>query len=223
MSKNYLPDKDNDLGPWVNTFTTYAGDHLAALGLTVDQLDQISGAATEYQNALAAHTAAAAAARTARQAKDLAKKSLTGSIRSLVKQLQANPNLTNTQREALGISLRDDTRTTHNPPVSSPDPRVRTIKHLGHIIGFLDSDTEKAAKPAGVDAAEVYMAIVPADAPAPADYSQYAFVGLATRSTFTLGFEPADASKRAYYLARWVNGKGQYGPFGTATSATIAA
>jgi len=42
-----------------------------------------------------------------------------------------------------------------------------------------------------------------------------------TKTPYTYDFEPADAGKTAYYWVRWVNPKGEPGPWGAMVSATI--
>jgi hypothetical protein len=46
---------------------------------------------------------------------------------------------------------------------------------------------------------------------------------MATKQGFAVSFSAADAGKRAYYYGRWVNARGQMGPWSAAVSLGVAA
>src|SRR5438477_78665 len=76
---------------------------------------------------------------------------------------------------------------------------------------------------AGDLGAEVWMKVCPKGAAAPADPAEMSFVGVQTRTRFTVELTPADAGKAAFYRMRWVNSRGEKGPWSEAVCATIAA
>ncbi|HEV7858837.1 MAG TPA: hypothetical protein VGO91_09435, partial [Pyrinomonadaceae bacterium] len=57
--------------------------------------------------------------------------------------------------------------------------------------------------------------------PAPSDPSQLHFMGLDTSTPYMVQFGGEDAGKTAYYMLRWVNSKGEQGPWSQTASATI--
>ena len=94
---------------------------------------------------------------------------------------------------------------------------------LTHVLKLIDSDSDKASKPDGVDGAEIYLKIVPTGDPAPANPNELTFAGVATTSKVTRTFDAEDAGKTCYYRMRWVNTTGKPGPWGQQVGATIAA
>ena len=76
------------------------------------------------------------------------------------------------------------------------------------------------AKPAGVRGAEIYCAIATT---APADPAAYRFLALDTATPYLIEHAPADGGKTAHYLLRWVNTRGEAGPWSETVSATIGA
>ena len=83
--------------------------------------------------------------------------------------------------------------------------------------------TKKAAKPDGVEAAEVWLKIVPAGGPVPANPSDFTFAGPATQTRIKREFNADDAGKTAFYRLRWINARGEVGDWGPKVAATIAA
>jgi hypothetical protein len=59
--------------------------------------------------------------------------------------------------------------------------------------------------------------------PAPTDPSQCVFLALDTRTPYTADYAGTDAGKVAHYMLRWVNTRGEKGPWSETVSATIGA
>jgi hypothetical protein len=57
----------------------------------------------------------------------------------------------------------------------------------------------------------------------PSDPEQYDNCGLAMSSPFSLSHEGADVTKNAYIVGRWVNTRGEKGPWSESVMATISA
>ena len=106
-------------------------------------------------------------------------------------------------------------------PKSFPVATVIATDRLEHNVSFSDSSTPtRRGKPFGVQGCEVYVAV--ADNP-PTDPKAYRFVALATRSPQKVTFGSEDGGKTANYLLRWVNTKGEKGPWSSVLSSTIPA
>ena len=94
-------------------------------------------------------------------------------------------------------------------------------QRLLHVIAFADEATPtRTAKPKGVMGAEVWVKV---GEPAPVDESELTFLALDTRTPYTAKYVGADANKVAHYMLRWVNTRGQKGPWSETASATIGA
>ncbi len=73
------------------------------------------------------------------------------------------------------------------------------------------------AKPEGAMGCEIWVKV----GSAPADPSELHFLGLDTRTPCTAEYGGEDAGKTAHYMLRWVNSKGEQGPWSQTVSATI--
>ena len=222
MAVDYIPQADGSFDAWQNNFVAYAVANAAALGLDpLTDIPPLTNAQTTWAADYPAHTTAQAAAQSARQAKDAARGAFVGVIRPLVARLQASPDVDDIERQALGITVPDVTPTASAIPTSRPLVTVDTSQRLRHVIRFADELTPtRTAKPDGVMGAEVWVKI---GDPAPADPSELTFLALDTRTPYTADYPGTDGNKTAHYMLRWVNTRGEKGPWSETASATIGA
>jgi hypothetical protein len=84
----------------------------------------------------------------------------------------------------------------------------------------------RCARPAGVLGAEVWVKLVDADTSAPTDPAALTFLTTTTRPSFRAAFkvgEGGDMGGAAVCMARWVNTRGEKGPWSEITTATVGA
>lgn len=221
MGTPYIPPPDGNFNAWVGQFHSYASANLAALGLSAGDLAPVSAAMGSWSAAYAANTAARAAAEAAATAKTQARRELESLVRTLVRRLQASPAVSDAERQSLGLRVRDRTPTPIPPPSTRPRAAADTGQRLRHLLRLADETTPaRRAKPPGAAACLVFAKI--GGAP-PADASECAFIGSASRGRLTVDYAGDDGGKPAHYLACWVNAKGQRGPWSETLTVTIAA
>ena len=221
MGSNYIPSPDGDFDTWQNNFYTYANANLANLGLVAADLTAITTARTAWTNGLTANAAAQTTARAARQTKDDARSAYETLIRSLVRRLQSSPSVDNAERQALGITVKDDvaTLTAASAAATRPVGVVDTSERLRHTIKFFDEATPQSrAKPDGVMGCEIWVKI---GDPAPADSGELQFLALDSATPYVAEFTGNQSGKKAHYMLRWVTTRGDKGPWSETVSATI--
>lgn len=154
------------------------------------------------------------------QAKDDARGKYEKSLRSFVAQwLANNTRVANSDRERMGLTIKSASRTPVAVPVSCPVGQVDFSTRLQHLIHFSDEDSPRSkAKPAGVHGCEIWMKI---DGIAPVDASELSYVGTNTSSPHAMNFEGKYAGKTAFYWLRWVNTRGEHGPWSSTVSAMV--
>ncbi len=94
---------------------------------------------------------------------------------------------------------------------------------IGSMITPHKSTPKSRARPKGVLGAEVWVKLVDAGQPAPTDPAVLSFLTLTTRPTVRTEFKAMDGGKTAVYMLRWVNTRGEKGPWSEICSATVAA
>ncbi len=113
---DYIPAPDAEFNAWQQNFVTYASANLAGLGLVAGDMTPITAAQTTWASAYPAHVTAAAAAISARAAKDGARVSYVALLRALVRRLQASPDVSDAERASLGITIPDPGSGPIGPP-----------------------------------------------------------------------------------------------------------
>jgi hypothetical protein len=221
---DYLPGPDPEFNVWQENFLIYATANMATLGLVAGDLTPITTGQTNWSSAYSDHVAKQAAATAARTTKDTRRAEYEAAIRPLVRRLQASSSVDDAERAGLGITVPDPTATPAAVPTTKPVGQVDTRQRLQHTISWVDELTPTSkGKPAGVQGAEVWVKVQPtADAP-PGDPSGFTFLALDSRSPYLATYDGADGGKTAHYLLRWVNTRGQKGPWSETVSATIGA
>lgn len=217
---DYIPGPDASFQAWQSNFVTYANANLAALGLTAADMTPITAAQTPWVNGFTAHIAAVNAAKAAKQTKDEARAAYVAVIRPLVRRLQASPQVSDAERAALGITVRDNQPSPIGPPTTSPIVSVECGNRLQHTLRFVDSATPtRRAKPAGVLGVEIWNHV----GTTPPTENDLRFVAVDTNAPYVLTYPSAEGGKTAYYWLRWVSPTGERGPWSEQAQATIAA
>src|SRR6185436_9227732 len=104
-----------------------------------------------YATALTAHVAAKNAAESATENKDEVRETGEDFVRTIVRMLQANPDVTDAQRESLGIPVHDSVRTPIAAPTVQPVLIPRDTLHLGRTFRIVTAEEpNRRGKAAGV-------------------------------------------------------------------------
>jgi len=149
MANDYIPRCDAEFNGWQANFVASGNANLAGLGVVAADLTPIITAQGAWSSAYSAHVAVSAAAQSARQNKDDNRGSLESLIRALVRRLQASPDVSDPERQQLGITVTDAERTPVGPPTSRPVATVDAGERLRHTIEFSDESTPtRKARPA---------------------------------------------------------------------------
>lgn len=244
-SNDYIPRPDGDFSAWLEQYWEYLKFWWDKQGLDTAELAALELAVQEWRVAYPAHTTAQAAAEGARQAKDSARTALEQQIRPITRFVQSWPKTTDANRAEMGITISGTSRTPGGGPTTRPLAIVDGAQRLTHQLRLVDESTPtRRARPAGVLGAEVWVKLaepngqsangqmvklkaVDADAsPAAAaagDPANFTFLTMTTKPSFRATFKPAEGGKTAIYMARWVNTRGEKGPWSEIATATVAA
>lgn len=216
---DYVPGPDPDFNTWQANYFDYLNANLTALGLATTDLTALAGAQTDWVTAYTAQVAAQASAQGASQTKKAARETYERLLRGMTQRLQAQPNVSDAHRAGMGVSIRETGRTPAGVPETRPVATVDTSQRLRHTINFSDETTPtRRAKPAGVMGCEIWVKVGEA---APVDPSELKFLALDTATPYTANYDGAEGGKVAHYMLRWVNRKGEPGPWSQTVSATI--
>jgi hypothetical protein len=135
-------------------------------------------------------------------------------LRVLVLNLECNTRVSDDQRRAMGIVIRD------RKPTSYPFYLIdlSMIRTLSIFFQALILGGRSRAKPVGVHGAEMLWAILDT---APTSVDALTHSSFSTHSPFTLTFDESDRKKTVYFCLRWENTRGEKGPWSEIDTAVI--
>lgn len=222
MTKPYIPNTDSDFLLWALNFSTYLTTHATSMGFTESDAQNIATAANGFDTALSQHVAKRDAAAAARVQKDAGKASAKDEIRAMARRIQASPQVTDEDREAMGLTVRDSVRTlSSEPKMNRPYGIVDTSKPFRHTVKYRQEGAEGRGKPDYAVGCEVWMKIAAASEPVPTNPDDLKCLGTNSASPYIREFAGGDANKVAHYRLRWITRDGTKGPWSEIISATI--
>ena len=217
---NYIPTIESGFHDWVNKFAKYIKDNYRALGLTEEQNEALQSLFIEWKTIYDEHISIKKKAKSIAKQKNEAHESLEKKVRELTNIIQIISSLTDEQKTALGITIRKTTKTLSPVPSTRPIANIENSEHLIHKIHFLDESTpESKKKPYRVQGCEIWHKI---DGTKPKDETEIKYITTSTKTPCIVDYKDTDAGKMAHYMLRWINTRGERGPWSETISITIS-
>lgn len=217
--KSYIPESDAGFNVWQSNFIETAEPELTTWGIATDSFTPVTHAQSVWTPAYAKADNKGNRTPADVTAKTQARKLFEKAIRTFVtQQIANNPKVTDADRKNLGVTVRSGSRTAVPVPTTRPVATVDFSVRLQHSIHFSDEATTGKAKPDGVHGCEIW-AKTGGDAPVKA--SELTYLATDTRTPYIAVFEGDETGKTVYYWLRWVNTRGERGPWSTPVSAVV--
>ncbi len=218
---DFIPQNDAEFNLWQANLVEVVESGQLDWGISPDDLATLKNKQTVWTKAFAKASNKQSRSSSDVQAKNEARETYVKDLRSFVAQwLANNTKVSNSDRERMGLTVKSGTRTSVKVPATVPIGTVDFSVLRQHTINYSDEATPRSkAKPAGVHGCEIWMKI---DGAPPVDASELSYVATDTSSPYTVNFEGKYAGKMVYYWLRWVNSRGERGPWGSTISAMVA-
>lgn len=217
----YLPTQDVPLSTWALNFSNLITASPSTYGLAAIDASAIQAVVQDYVAKLAIATTEATRTKVTIADKDTARNVMTALIRPYAIIIQSNVGVSQSDKTALGLTLRKTTKTPIGTPSSAP-----TLSVLSQVTGDIrmsyhnpDVAPKVKSKPAGVIQVELAAATSPTVVTDPATLP---FVALVTKSPFHFHPDPSDKGKTVYYAGRWVTRRGLVGPWSAIGSVVVS-
>lgn len=218
---DYIPQSDADFHLFQGSLVTIVQAGATTWGILAADVTALAALQTTWNSSFAKASNKQNRTAADMQAKDDAREAYEKALRAFVAQwLANNTKVPNSEREHMGITVKSKTHTAVSVPSTRPvSTQIDFSVRLQHTIHYVDEATPQSkAKPEGVHGCEIWCKI---DGAAPTDASELSFLGTNTRTLFETNFTGKDAGKTVYYWLRWVNTRGEQGPWSSTYSATI--
>jgi hypothetical protein len=219
-NRDFLPEKDRSLLQWVTSFLSYLSSVMMRIGFPSDVYAKLTELCTSFSQKLDAAETPATRTKLTVQDKNTVKSALKASVRQAVREyLTYNHEVTDTDRDGLGIPIHKTTRTPAPVATEAPEADIDTSVIGRLIIAFFEKGhRHKKAKPAGQHCVEIAWTL--SDTPV-TRWDELIRSNVDTNSPFTLVFENDQRGKTIYFAIRWENTRGEKGPWSEITSAII--
>ncbi len=221
MGRDYIPESDAGFDIFQDNFIKGVQPKLMLWGIPTTEFSALTGLRIAWNMAWLKAKNKDTRSRADVQAKKDARKAYQSKLRKFVMEwLAFNSKVTDADREALGLNVKDTEPTLMPVPDRAPDVTMEEIRHLVHELRLTDPlNPHTQAKPKGVRCVQVFKCF---GEDVPTSVEQYRLVGDATRFLYTVNFVEADEGKLVWYIARYVNTRGIPGPWSNEISATVA-
>ncbi len=218
MNKDYIPTNDGELIAFANNFQLKTAADLAKFGITETSSRDLELLITKFDTEIQDDNVKQSAADASSKQKNATKKILRTSLREKSQTIQKLNGTTDSDRAALNLTIASKTKTAAGIPTSRPVAQVDTSQPLRHTVKFFDNVGEGKAKPAGVMGAEVWVKIA---GEATMNEDDYKFLAVDTATPYLAIHKAEDVGKKAHYMLRWINTRGEKGAWSDVVSAVI--
>ena len=218
---DFIPQNDAEFNLWQLSLTEIIEPNLTLWNINAEDFSALKASQAGWITAFAKASNKQNRTRADVQSKDDARDSFEKVLRQFNAQwLANNTKVLNSDREKMGLTVKQGTRKPVPIPATSPVGTVDFSVRLQHTIHYTDEATPRSkAKPAGVHGCEIWTKI---DGSAPLEANELDYLATNTSSPYSVSFEGKNAAKNVYYWLRWVNTRGEPGPWSRSISAMVA-
>lgn len=222
-NKDLIPPRDEDFNSFQSNLITQVTANAATWQILAAVVTSLTGFQTLWAAAWANYIDETKRTKIVTQAKNTARKNYETELRKFIqKWIYENETMTPADIVACGLKPRDTTRT----PVPKPDtvPVAEFSLMSGHRLKARitqEPDAEgvsKRAKPKGVASIEMVYKLGPEGIVPPEECDKQHF---STKPIFEIQFAIQEAGTRLMGYVRWVNTKGEPGPWSEIFTAVI--
>ena len=209
---SYVPSGDAEFNLWQIALIGLVQANATAWGITPADVAALVIFQTAWNNAFAKASNKQNRTPADVQAKGDAREAYETALRKFVAQwLANNAKVPNSERQRMGLTVKTGSRTASPVPETCPVAVIDFSNRLRHTIVFADESTPASkAKPAGVHGCEVWLKL---GGEAPQSHTECTYLTTDTASPYVATFEGEDMGKTAWYMLRWVNTRGERGPW----------
>jgi len=218
---DYIPSPDVKFNLWQQNLLDNIKENQSAWELKADRLVTLESKQAVWNAAYSKATNKNDRTAADVMGKSIALKDYKKEIREFVSEYLAKSSLvTNSDRARMGLTVRSTTRIASPLPTTYPFATIDFSVRMQHTLCLSDSATPlRKAKPAGIIGCEVWMKIGGAE---PKNITELNYTAICTGNYYLAKYDGNQVGLTVYYRLRWVNTRGERGPWGCVISAMIA-
>ena len=220
MTGDFIPDGDVPFFTMSKAFAEWLSANGASHGLSAGELAEVAASFTDWSQAWGDFKTAEQAYHSAFEAKETARRAMDANIRAKAGVIQKNPATTDADRAAARLTVPKGTRSRVQVPGSYPIVK-KVDKSNRSLLRIFYGDSETvthSARPRGVAFAEIRYHI---GGPEPVNAAAMPLLKMHGRSPFRADFEAEQVGQTVWFCMRWVNTRGEFGPWCKPFSAVV--
>ena len=212
---DYVPHSDAEFNLWQASLIVLVQTNADAWGILPDDVASLIALQLAWANAFAITSNPKNCTDADTQDKNDARRVYEKALRDFVAQwLARNTKVTDGDRTRLNITVKSSTRSAVGVPTTSPVATIDFSVRNQHTIKFVDEATPTSkAKPDGVHGCEIWSKV--------GDEVTFSYLATDTATPYVVIYDQDVAGKTASYHLRWVNTKGEQGPWSAVFSAMV--
>lgn len=216
----YIPRKHEKFRRWAFVFTGRLAQNPAAAGITPEIAAQLTAAYALFSERYDLAQMPSQRTPYAIRAMNIARKSLESMCRTYAQKIKNDPMVSDEVKFALPLHLGRKRRRHVSAPTTRPMLMINGSKSGQHTIRFHDDESGPAnRKPRGAASLQLFAYV--ADRMG-MNYDAAEYVGTYTRQPIRVNWPIETAGKTINYIGRWVNARGEEGPWSNVASMQIA-
>ena len=219
MSSNRsIPAKDADFNAWQELVAKVATTNTTAWLLDPDWMkDVLTPLRTKWKTVWAEYETPSKRTSVITSNKRDIRREYEKALMKLVANLRYNTKVTDADRRTIGIHIRDEKPTPVPVPTTFPTLTIDSSISGRLIINYRETESNSSARPKGINGAEIKWLIAD-EKPSIGELTQSRFN---TRSPYTLILTDLERTKKVWICARWINTRGEEGPWSTMEDAVV--
>ncbi|MBL0310444.1 MAG: hypothetical protein IPP77_12440 [Bacteroidetes bacterium] len=230
MEQGIFPSKDAEFSVYFNIASPYLSSNEARLMIDPSKTSSLSGIIVTWNDVFPRSVNPDTNTTTVTNQKNQTRVDAEVLLRDIYANIPRSL-LNENDKTTLHLEDADHEPTPSGKPTNAPVVSVAKIIHRSHTLRFQNPDDPNShAKPKGVQSVEVYKAIRPVPPSVlettpslpPLTENDFHHVASTGRYLVTIEHNMEDVGKLAYYLVRYKNTRGEFGPFSQVFSAVIA-
>lgn len=216
---DYLPSRDALLQSFTDNMGRIVSTDPVPFGITPQQATDYVALQAEFATKLVAATEPSTRGKRTVFEKDDSKKRLVKRTREFAMTIGKSMNVSNGQRQELGLPILPATRSTVNPPTQKPIAVVTSVD--GRTVGMeLRHNAERPGKAPNAVASTVFTYI--GETP-PSGADGWTFALNTTKTKFNIHFPASAVGQTAWITVFWRNAKDQSSPASTPVMVSLPA
>jgi hypothetical protein len=220
IRRDYMPVNDGEFDTLQNNVYTTSARNAAQWLIPSVVIAGLDAPRARWNAAITLYNSPKTRTSAVTQEKNDAKKAYTAVLRTFIQgQLRHNDRVSDGDLRSMGLSVYDYTPTKVLPPASRIELDVDFGEIMQHTIRVRDSESRRRAKPPHVIGFELWRHIGDHTQPS---IDELQLTGLVVSSPYILKYTDAERRKTVWYAARWVNTRGEKGPWSLFVSVVVA-